>query len=444
VTGAQGDGGVASAQPRFGRLRARALGLAADPLARSSYSLLANTAANSALGVAFWVSAARLFHPAQVGVDSATIAAFTLLSNLGQFSLSSALERFLPRTGRGARGFVAKCYGIAGAASLLLAGVLIGVSPHVHSLRFLGTDHLVTVSFVAAAIVWTIFALEDNALIGLRRASWVPVENASYGAAKLLFLVIGAEVGLSRGVYAAWIAPLPVVVVVVNLLIFTRVIPHHERTFGHRGPPPAAGTVARFVGPDYFGQLFMQLCTTALPLLVISRFGASANAAFYVALTIALTVDLFSNNLGASLVVEANHAPERLGELLRASVTRGARLITPLILFIVVVAPLLLDVYGHHYRVQGTTELRLLALAAIPRVLLTLFYGAERARGRTYPILFVNAALCALVLGLSWPLMDHFGVVGVAYAFLAANSAVTLAVLPWLLRRMRTVAAPVT
>ena len=108
MTGAQGDGGVASAQPRFGRLRARALGLAADPLARSSYSLLANTAANSALGVAFWVSAARLFHPAQVGVDSATIAAFTLLSNLGQFSLSSALERFLPRTGRGARGFVAK------------------------------------------------------------------------------------------------------------------------------------------------------------------------------------------------------------------------------------------------------------------------------------------------------------------------------------------------
>ncbi len=409
----------------------------ADPLAASSYSLLANTAANSALGVAFWVSAARLFRPSQVGVDSAAIAAFTLLSNLGQLSLSSALERFLPRTGSGTRGFVARCYGVSGSVSLVLAAVLIGISPHIHSLRFLASDHVVTVSFAVATVVWTIFSLQDNALIGLRRASWIPVENASYGAAKLLALVLVAATGLSRGVYTAWIAPLPVVVVVMNLLIFTRVIPRHERDFGHRGPPPTAGTVARFVGPDYLGQLFMQLCTTALPILVISRFGATQNAAFYVALTIALTTDLFSNNLGASLVVEANHHPERLAELLRTSVRRGARLITPLILFIVVVAPYLLDIYGHHYRVRGTADLRLLALASLPRVLLTLFFGAERARGRTSPILVVNAALCALVLGLSWPLGDRFGVVGVAYAYLAGNVALTLAVAPWLLRRMR-------
>ena len=34
------------------------------------------------------------------------------------------------------------------------------------------------------SMTWTIFALQDGVLAGLRRSLWLPVENGAYGAAR--------------------------------------------------------------------------------------------------------------------------------------------------------------------------------------------------------------------------------------------------------------------
>jgi hypothetical protein len=78
------------------------------------------------------------------------------------------------------------------------------------------------VGFVAATVVWGIFAIEDAALLGLKRAVIVPVENTVYGAIKLV-LLLGFTAFLSAaGIFLSWVIPLAVVVPVVNWLIFRR------------------------------------------------------------------------------------------------------------------------------------------------------------------------------------------------------------------------------
>jgi hypothetical protein len=80
--------------------RARpSLGLT-NPLLRNGYALVLNVGLTAALGVSFWVIAAREYSVADVGRGSAMVSALITLSTLGQLNLTTGLLRFLPRAGR--------------------------------------------------------------------------------------------------------------------------------------------------------------------------------------------------------------------------------------------------------------------------------------------------------------------------------------------------------
>jgi ABC-type transport system involved in cytochrome c biogenesis permease subunit len=55
-------------------------------------------------------------------------------------------------------------------------------------LAFLRSGPLSVLFFVAGTVVWVIFILQDNVLVGLRRTAWVPVENGLCSLAKISLL----------------------------------------------------------------------------------------------------------------------------------------------------------------------------------------------------------------------------------------------------------------
>src|SRR3954447_8844939 len=69
-------------------------------LAANSVALIATTLAGSAFGFLFWLLAARVYSPAQVGLGAAAISALTLLTTIGEMGLGTALIRFLPGAGQ--------------------------------------------------------------------------------------------------------------------------------------------------------------------------------------------------------------------------------------------------------------------------------------------------------------------------------------------------------
>ncbi len=166
-------------------------------LLRNGIALVINSAISSLLGAGYWFVAAHRTDQATVGQATALVASLTALSTISQLSLPGVLASYLPRAGASARWLVIQAYGVAFALSIVLGSWFAFVAPMVDDgfapLRGIGPLLL----FTASVAIWSIFALQDNALTGLRMAVWVPLENIVYSAVKL-----GALIALGTGVGA--------------------------------------------------------------------------------------------------------------------------------------------------------------------------------------------------------------------------------------------------
>jgi O-antigen/teichoic acid export membrane protein len=190
--------------------------------------------------------------------------------------------------------------------------------------------------------------------------------------------------------------------------------------------------VARFVAGDYVGSLFSQALLSLMPLLVVAKEGSAAGGHFFVAWTIASTIDLFTNNLATSMTVEGALDEGRLAHYGRQVLGRVATVVVPIALGTAAFAGMLLGPFGGGYRSSAATLLRLLALATIPRSLATVAIGLCRVERRVGRIAAIQAAQAVLVLGLSVVLVPRLGILGAGVAALVGHAAMALVVAPWL------------
>jgi O-antigen/teichoic acid export membrane protein len=409
-------------------------------LLRGSYSLLANAAVTSVLGMGFWVVAARLYSSVQVGRDTVLISAMLGLSTICQLNLGNGIARFLPDLGgRSARALM-WAYGVTAAVALLLGSAFVLLAPGVsHELAYLGDEAGLAVGFVLALALWGVFTLQDAALMATRRAPWIPVENGLFGALKLVALPVLLVAGAANGVFLAWVLPMALLLVPVNLLVFRRAIPAHVAGAVRVSSIKRLGRrrVARFLAQDYLASVLTEATLTVLPLLVIVVLGARQSAYFAIPFTITIAFDTLAYSACASLVVEGALEQEGLQALTRLFVRRVLALLAPAAALLVVAAPLVLLPFGRAYAQHGTGVLRLLLLASVFRTVIALFSAVARVQGHGPRIALAELALLVLVLGPAVPLAHVHGIDGVGLAWLAANVVICLAVVPSLLRFLR-------
>jgi O-antigen/teichoic acid export membrane protein len=418
------------------RMRAAVRTQLSDPLARNGYALVLNTLCTGALGVLYWVLAARLFTPAEVGRDAGALTAMVLLASVGGMNLSGALAFLLPRLGTSARGIVLRSYGASTAfIAMLVVAFLVAVGLGAFSLPFLVASSWAAGFFVVATCLWGIFTLQDGVLTGLRAAPWVLGENVAYGVVKLGALGLLGWFGAEHGIYLSWVLPVLLAVPLVSGLVFRRLLPavaeRPDRVDGN-----GAG-VRRFVGLNYGSALFYQGYVNVMPLLVLGVLGSRATGLFYVAWTWAMAIDLVSHSIGASLTVEGSADPSRLAEITRSSVRRLTGLLGGGGLVVVVAAPWLLELYGPEYAEHTAGVLRLLVLGSAPRAIVIVAQSVARARGEGRLVLWTEAATFALVLGLAAFLLTPIGPPGVGVAWLVGNALVAALVVPSLVSRIR-------
>lgn len=406
-------------------------------LLRNGYALVLSVGLTSALGVTFWVVAAREYSVGDVGRGSALVSALITLSTLGQLNMTSGLLRFLPRAGRRSSRLVGRSYAASGVACVVLAGGFLAVAPHVSSgLDFLPSTPLAVLGFCAAVLIWSVFTLEDAALTGLRRAVWVPLENGIYGALKLALLWAFAELSPGVGVFAAWVLGAAILIPPVNIAIFKRWLPLHVRATRPEDEfLPPARQVGRYLALDYLGSACYLASTTGLPLLVVSQLGAEANGYFYVAWTVASCLDLVSNSLCQSLIVEASHSPSRLAEHLRSLLPRLAALLGLAVVVLGIGAPLLLRLYGPGYASAAGTVARLLVLGCLPRAVIVASIAVARVQRRVGRVLAIQSSAAVGVVGLTLVLAHPLGIAGIGLAWLLAQSALACVLLPGLVRQ---------
>ena len=393
-----GDEVAAPTRPEVRRYRLAAIGRGGQPFFRNAYALLLNTGISGALGLVYWVLAARHYDDADVGRGSAAISALMLLAGLVSVSCAGTLYRFIPQAGRRTFAVVAWAYLLTSAVVAVLALAFLATldwwGPTFDLLR----SAEMRLWFFGAAVTASVITVQDYILTGLRAAVWVPVGNAAFGVAKILLLVVLAVSMPRSGVFFSWIIPMIIVIFPVNLLIFGRLLPRHMETTTHAVDLSRA-QIGRFFAADYLGALFLFGTIYLVPVLVATRVEPHTYAYFFLAWTIASAMNLAAVNMATSLAVEGVYDAPRLAGNCRSALTRALGLLLVGAVGISLAAPYTLGLLGTGY-LDAAPLLQLLAFASLPSAIVDIYVGTLRARNMCRWITSVQALRGVLVLGL--------------------------------------------
>lgn len=412
-----------------------------EPLFRTAWSLMASTLLTALLGVGFWAVAARLFSVQVVGRDSVLIASMMAISLICQLNLGNVIVRFLPQVHHKIGRRIINAYSAAACLSLLLGLLFVMLVPSLSPrFAFFNSDPIGAAVFVVALAVWSIFTLEDAVLTSLGFATWLPIENGFYSAAKLVMLPLAFLLGGSHDVFLAWVVPLAIVVPTINLLIARRVVPHATHS-----QLDAPGVIAVFglrplvvfLLQDFFGSAASQIAIVALPLVVLAQLGSAASAYFYIPFALVTTFDFLSLALAVSLTTQVARTPHRVQELTYAVIKRFCLLGLPIIVVIIAAAPLIMVPFGSQYVENSTGLLRLLAAGSCLRATIYLYSAIARLQGRGLRIVVPQASVAILLLAMTIVFSVRYGLDGIGWAWLLTFCVVAAMVLPGLVRFLR-------
>jgi O-antigen/teichoic acid export membrane protein/aminoglycoside phosphotransferase len=429
------SGAVASGHPvRWRSARRRLIEHVRTPLIRDGYALALNSAFTAAVGLVYWIVAAHAFSARAVGLNAALISAMMFVAGVSTLNLSNIFVRFLPEAGRQVRRFVLVSYAAATLVAALGASLLMLFAD--------GTPTWMRAWFVVASVAWCLFVLQDAVLTALGRAVWVPVENLGFSLLKLGLLPLLALVAPLYGVFVSWTAGMVLMVVAVNAVIFGRLLRPGRQLQRGPGVLPRPRDFARYFAADWVCALAWLASTTLLPVIVLAVAGATTNAYFSLAWAVAFPLYAIGHNIGTSLVLHGASDRPALPQLLRKAALQGGALLLACVVVLVAVAPYALSLFGGDYADGATTLLRLLALAALPNLVLSLAVSVARVERRLRVAMIALGAQAVLSLGSAALLVEMIGVSGAGVAWLGSQCIVAAGLLLLPLRRKLRVHRP--
>lgn len=375
-----------------------ARGMVADGLALS-----ASAAITAVAGMIGWVLAARLLPTAEVGDTSAFVSGFLLIAGVAELGLGPAILRWLPRAGARKPRLLARSYLAVLLGGLVGSVVFVIVPAGAEVVHKLPAGVLL---FIPAAVGWTLFQFQDAVLTGLSQARWVPVENGSFSVARLALLGALAPLIGSLGLVLSWMVPTVLGVVVVTVLVFRRARPDPAP-----GVLPDRREVVRLLAPTYPATVCLVVLYNLVPLIILHRFGAEANAVFFVVWTAINALDVAATAFVNPLVVRLSAEPGHARGLVRRAGARLVLVFAPTLVVGGVLAGVVLAIFGPEYT-QGADLLRILLASQLPRLAVVLGVAAHLAAGRGLGVAALHAvtALLAVLLALFMPTQLAFGV----------------------------------
>ena len=402
---------------RFGRLTLSRI----NPVHRDGLALVLSSGLTSAVGLLYWVVAARLFDPATVGINSVALSTMQLLGGIAHLNLTQALLRFGPVAGRHTRRLMLACYAVAcTVAALVGLGYAAGAPRWAPEMVDAVGYGPLLLFFAVATPVWAIFTMQDYLLTALKRATVVPLENLVFALLKMGFLAAAVGTAYVFGIAVSWVLATILIGVAVNAWLLLREIPRHAA--GEPLEPVRPRVIARFVRSDYAGATLWQVAMNGLPALVLARLGAEDAAVYGIVWTITISLYLIPSGMGQSMIAHTAGDPEQAAAARRAMVRRSMALVVPAAGILAVGAYPVQWLFGEHYAQEGAWALALAALSAIPQVVTAATVAQARVQQRMKVLVLVPGTLAVAVLVASWLLMPVMGITGVALAWLVVQS----------------------
>ncbi len=389
-------------------LRARAGAIRSDQLLVNSVLMLATTLLMAAGGALFWVLAARLESPENVGLAGSLVASAETIALFAQLGLNIALVRTLPTSTRKAADVVTA--GVVVTATGIVLALAYAWSLPLTSPRLAQVLHApwIVVLFAVLVALTALNVVSDSVFLGLNRLrAYLLLNGVLLNVVKLGLPVLLMGAG-AFGLYGA-VAGAATVTGLASIWVVLRHLP------GQRSLRPSRQLfeARSFAGASYAQYALAVLPLLVYPVLVVNALGAAEAGAYFVAFQVAMLLHAALLALGNAAYAEAERATSGRHQLVRRSVITliGGTAVGAVLLGLL--APYLLWIFGPHYVEQGTSTLRMLALAVVCASYN--YWGAFRLRLSRHlrAIVLVQLASTITMLGLGWALAPH-GTVWVA------------------------------
>lgn len=397
-----------------------------DNLLRNTTFIMATTIVNGAVGYVYWIAAARVGDPAEIGIATSLIAILFLTSMATNLGIGPALIQALPGAADDRRwsclvnvavlaGLVA---GVAGSAVALL--FLPALVPQVSAtLRQPATAAL----FVLGAGVFTATQYLDCAFVSERRGGRMLTRNIAFALAKLLLLL--APYAVVGRVTAGTIVGSFVLGSALSLAIGfvqLRGLPHtYQPTLAGAGQ--ALRSLRGSLAAHHLAWFGANVPQYVLPSLVVVRLSATSNAFFSMAWTVGGVFFMISPAVGGALFVEGSDGGHTLGRGTRKSALLIAGALGPSMMVFLLFGSEIMRLFGHEYAGATVTLLRLLVISAVPDAVTNVYTAVLRVQGRLRMAAVLNVGIAVFALAGAWMLLPTHGIAGAGWAWIGAQLA---------------------
>ncbi|BEP13640.1 hypothetical protein acdb102_19510 [Acidothermaceae bacterium B102] len=331
-----------------------------DVVFRNSFFLMASTVVMGSFGLVFWTLASHTYTTSEVGLTTSLSASAMFLSTGSMLGLNTTLIRYLPRSLD--RGRLASAALSVALATSLAVGCGFAMWSWLSSSPAFGRSErawLLCV-FVVYVVSITVNGLLDSIFIASQCAQWVLLKNAIMSACRPLLLVALTALG-ALGILSSISLAALLALVLGFLLVRSRL----DIRLTLQVSPEEVNASSRFAIANYVGSLFGIAPASLLPLIVVSRLGATKAAFLYMPMMIVALLTVIPSATAQALFAEMSYERESLVRKLRPALVQLALLLVPAASLAILFAPLILWPFGPEYVRAGAGPLRVLAIASV-------------------------------------------------------------------------------
>ena len=396
----------------------------------NAFYLMMRSVVDSLVGFVFWIIAARLYTPQEVGLASATISIIALLGFLSMVGVNWGLMRYLPDSGNKTRDLINSSFTITALAALAFSIVFLGgLGTWSPALILLRQNWILAGVFIASTIAFTIISMVVLPFIARKRSGFALAVTIIFGLSRLGLLIPLAVWFPNLGIFAAWGFGMIIAVTIAVPFLLPRV----ER--GYRLVPTikrkVIGKIVRYSGANYAAELLMIIPINILPLMVVNVLGAESNAYFYIAWSLGGLFTLIGAGISVALFAEGATDESTLSQNIKSSF-KAFILFIPLFLIVFSLGDKILLLFGREYSNNATQLLWVVAACALPISINHIYFAVKRVQKQMKGVIGLNASIVIFALLLSYFLLPEIGILGVGIAWLIIQSIVALITGRWL------------
>lgn len=392
-----------------------------DPLFKNSYYLIGNTLITAAVGFVFWIIAARLYPPEDIGISSAIISAMSLISIFSLLGLDISVIRYLPEQ-IDKNSLINTFYTVTLAITLLLSILfLMGLNIWAPDLMILRYNMGFGLMFIILTMFFSIFTLQLSVFIGFRNVRYSFFQSF-INIVKIILLPLLVMFG-AFGIFVSFGLFYAIAFLAGN--IFIRRF-FHGYSFMLSIKKSILKNMVSYSFENYIANIFYSMPHFLLPIIVLNVLGPVTNAYFYISWTFSSILLTIPFAVSRSLLAEGSTNPNRIKKNIFKSLKFTFIILGLASIFIIIFGRLILGLFGTGYSSNAFDILIVLSLASFPFTIVQLFASLKRIQKDIKPVIMVNVGVGVITIFFGYLMMQYLGLIGVGYAWIIANILVSV------------------